>query len=76
MDTYRLNNIVDQLLRLVNLLFRICHNQTVKVFFLVASVSGIRSTLSFLNGAFASNSNLGSGLSLHFLQGISTGSDK
>lgn len=73
---YRLDNVVDQLLGLVDLLFGLCHDQTMKVFFLVATVSGVRSTLSFLDGALATDSNFGTRLSLHFLQGIATRSYK
>jgi hypothetical protein len=70
------NNIVDQLLGLVDLLLRICHDQTVKIFFLVASVSSIGSTFSFLDGTFASNGNLGSGFLFHGLESVATRSDK
>lgn len=72
----RLDNVVNQLLGLVDLFFSVCHNQAVKVFFLVASVSGVRSTLSFLDGAFATNSNLGKRFGLHFLQRVTTRSYK
>lgn len=72
--TYSLNDIVHQLLRLVNLFFSICHDQTMKVLFLVAGMSGIRATLSFLDGAFASDGNFGARFGLHFLQSVSTGS--
>jgi hypothetical protein len=68
----RLDNIVHQLLCFVNLLFSICHNQTMKVFFLVASVSSVRSAFSFLDGAFATDSNFCTGLGLHLLQSVST----
>jgi hypothetical protein len=61
-DAYRLDNVVHKFLGFVNLLFRICHDQTMKILFLVASVSGVRSAFSFLDRAFASNSNLGTGL--------------
>jgi hypothetical protein len=66
------NDVVDKLFGLVNLFFGVRHNQTVQVFFLVATVSGVRSTLSFFDGAFASNGNLGTGLGLHLFQGVST----
>jgi hypothetical protein len=66
------NNIVHKLLGFVNLLFRICHDQTMEVLFLVTSVSRVRSTFSFFDGAFASNGNLGARFGLHLLQGIST----
>jgi hypothetical protein len=68
----RLNNVVHKFLGFVNLLFSICHDQTMKILFLVASVSGVRSAFSFLDRAFASNSYLGTGLRLHLLQGVST----
>jgi hypothetical protein len=35
-------------------------------------VSGIRSALALLDGAFASNGNLGSRLGFHLLEGVST----
>lgn len=70
--TYRLDDIVNKLLGLVHLLLSIGHDQTVQIFFLVASVSGIRSALALLDGAFASNGNLGSRLGFHLLEGVST----
>jgi hypothetical protein len=70
----RFNDIVHKLLSLVDLFFGIGHNQTVQIFFLVATVSGVRSALSFLDGTFASNGNLGAGFGFHLLQGVSTGS--
>ena len=47
--TCRLDDIVDQLLRFVDLFFGICHDQAVQVFFLVAGVSCVRTTLSFFH---------------------------
>lgn len=72
METHRLDDIVHQLLGFVNLFFRVRHDQAVKVLFLIASVSRVRATFALLDGTFASNSNLGTGLGLHFLQGVST----
>jgi ABC-type proline/glycine betaine transport system permease subunit len=63
---------VNQLLGLVHLLFGIGHDQAVEVFFLIASVSGVRSTLALLDGTFAADGDLGAGLGLHLLQGVST----
>ena len=57
--THRLDDIVDQLFSLVNLLLGICHDKAVKIFLLVAGVSCVRATLSFLDGALATNGNLG-----------------
>jgi len=71
-----LDNVVNQLLGLVHLLFSLCHDQTVEILLLVASVSGIRSAFSFLDGAFSTNGNLGARFGLHFLQGVSTRSYK
>jgi len=76
MRTYRFDDIVNQLLSFLDLFFGIGHDETVQIFFLVARVSGVRSTFSFLDGAFASDSNLGSRFSFHLLQGVSTRSDK
>lgn len=73
---YGFDDVKDQLLRLLDFFLCICHDQTVEIFFLVASVSGVRSAFSFLNRAFASDCNFGSGLGLHFLEGISTRSDQ
>lgn len=58
-ETYSLNDIVDQLFCLVDLLLGICHDQTMEIFFLVAGVSCVRSALSFLDGSFPTNGNLG-----------------
>ena len=69
---YRFDDVVDQLLGFVDFFLGLCHDQTVKIFFLVASVSGIRSTFSFFDGAFASDGNFGARLGLHLLQGVST----
>ena len=74
--TYRLNDIVHQFLGFVYLLLGIRHDQAMQILFLVASVSGVRTALSFLDGTFATNGNLGSRLGFHFLQGVSAGSYK
>lgn len=74
--THRLNYVVHQLLGLVHLFFGVCHDQTVEILFLVACVSGVRAAFALLDGAFATNGNLGTRLGLHFLQGVSTRSYK
>jgi hypothetical protein len=53
------NDIVDERFGLVDLLFGIGHDQTMQVFFLVAGVSGVRSSFAFLDRAFASDGDLG-----------------
>jgi hypothetical protein len=70
--THCFNNIVDQLLGLVDLFLSVRHDQTVKIFFLVATVGGIRSTLSFFDGTLSSDSDFGTGLGFHLFQGVST----
>ena len=70
--TYRLNDIVNKLLGFVHLFLGVRHDQTVKIFFLVASVSGVRPTLAFFDGAFASDGDLGTRLGFHLLQGVAT----
>jgi hypothetical protein len=57
--TYSLNNIVNELLRLIDLLLGIGHDETVEIFLLVAGVSSIRPTLAFLDGALSTDCNLG-----------------
>jgi hypothetical protein len=54
-----LNDVVDEFLSLVDLLFGIGHDETVQIFFLVAGVRGIRPTLTLLYGALATNGDLG-----------------
>lgn len=71
-DTYSLNDVVDQLLSFVDFLLRICHDQTVEILLLVASVSGIGPALAFLDGAFSANGNLSLGFCFHFLQCVAT----
>lgn len=66
-ETYSFNDIVDELLRLVDFFFGICHDQTVKIFLLVTGVSCIRATLALFHGALATNGNLGTRVILHFL---------
>ena len=70
--TYRFNDIVNELLRLVNLIFGIGHDETMQVFFLVAGVSSVRSSFTLLDGAFATNSNFGTRLRFHFLERVTT----
>lgn len=66
-ETYSFNDVVDELLRLVDFFFGICHDQTVKIFLLVTGVSCIRATLALFHGALATNGNLGTRVILHFL---------
>lgn len=71
--TYRLNDIVNELLGLVDLVLCVGHDQTVQVFLLVAGMGSIRATLALLDGAFSTNRNLGARFCLHFLQSVATG---
>lgn len=45
----RLDDVVHQFLGFVDFFFSVCHDKTMEIFFLVASVSGVRSTFSFLD---------------------------
>lgn len=74
--TYSFDDIVDQLLCLIDLVFGVGHDQTVKVFLLVTGMSCVRSAFSFFHGAFATNGNLGTGLAFHLLEGIATRTDE
>jgi hypothetical protein len=60
-NTNRLNDIVDQLLRLVDLVLCVGHDQTVKVLFLVAGMGSIRAPFALFHGALSTNGNLGAG---------------
>ncbi len=66
---------MDQLLGLIDLVLRIRHDETVEILILVAGMSSVRLSFTLLDGAFASNSNLGAGLVLHLLQRIATRSN-
>jgi hypothetical protein len=71
-ETYSFNDIVNQLLRLIDLVLGIGHDKTMQIFFLVAGVSSVRSAFALLDGAFASNGNLGARLGFHLLERVST----
>ncbi len=73
---YRLDHVMDQLLRLVNLLLCVGHNETVQVLFLVAGMGSVGAALALLDGALATNGNLGAGFRLHLLEGVATGADE
>ena len=73
---YSFDDIVNQLLRLVDLLFSIGHDETVEIFLLVARMGGVGASLAFLDGAFATNRDLGSGFCFHLLQCVATRADK
>lgn len=70
------DDVVDQLLGLVNLVLRVCHDETMKVFFLVAGVGSVRPAFAFLDGSLATNGDFSSGIIFHFLQRVTTRSDK
>jgi hypothetical protein len=67
---------VDELLGLVDLLLGIGHDQAVKILLLVAGVSGVRASFTLLDGALATDRNLGAGLGFHLLERVSTGANK
>ena len=72
MKTHCFNDVVNQLLRLVDFVFSVGHDETMQVFLLVTGVSSIRSTFALLDRAFTTNSNLGTGLRFHFLECVTT----
>lgn len=67
---------MDKFLGLVDLLFRVGHDQAMQVFFLVTGVSRIRTTFALLYGALATNSDLCLGFCLHLLECVATGANK
>ena len=74
--TYRLDDVVNQLLGLVDFLLGVCHDQAVQIFVLIAGMSSVRFSLSFFHRALAANCDLGTRLRLHLLQSIATWSDE
>lgn len=74
--TYSLDNVVDKLLRLVDLLLGVGHDQAVKILLLVAGMSCVRTSFTLLDGAFATDRNLCLGFGLHLLEGVSTGANE
>ncbi len=74
--TYRLDDVVDQLLGLVHLFLGVGHDETVQVLFLVTGVRRIGAPLALLDGAFAADRNLGAGFCFHLLERVATGSDE
>ena len=74
--TYRLDDVMNELLCFVDLVLCVGHDQAVQVFLLIARVGSIRTTLALLDGAFSTNRNLGARFSLHLLQSIATGSNE
>ena len=74
--TYSFNDVVDELLRFVDLFLGVGHDKTMQILFLVAGVGGIRAAFALFDGSFSTDGNLGAGFVFHLLEGISTGSDK
>lgn len=74
--TYRFDDIVNQLLRLVDLLLRVRHDQTMEILLLVAGVSCVRTSFALFHRAFATDSDLRTGLGLHLLQSIASRANK
>jgi hypothetical protein len=74
--TYSLNNLVNELFGFCNLLLGIGHNQAVEVLVLVAGMGSIGLALTFLDGAFSTNRDLGQRFGFHVFQSVSTGTDE
>jgi hypothetical protein len=70
--TYSFDNIVDQLLGFVDLVFGVRHDQAVQIFVKVAGVSSVRLALAFFDRAFATNGDLGARLGLHLFECVTT----
>lgn len=71
-----MGHIVNEFLCLVDLLFGVCHDQTMQVFVLVAGVGCIRFAFALFDRAFASNGDLGLGLGLHLLECVTARADE
>lgn len=70
--SYRLDNIMDQFLRLVDLVFSVGHDQTVQILLLIARVRGVGATFAFFDGPFTADGDLGARFRLHLLQSVAT----
>lgn len=70
------DDVVDQFLGLVHLVFGVGHDQAVKVLFLVTGVSCIGATLALLDGALAADGNFCTRFGLHLLQSVATRADE
>jgi len=70
------NDGIDQLLRLVNLLFSIRHDQTVQILLLVRSMGSIGAALALLDGALSTDGDFCARISFHLLEGVATRSNK
>jgi hypothetical protein len=66
----RLNDVVNQLLGFVDLVFGVGHDQTMQILLLVAGVGGVGATFAFFDRSFTTDGNLGSRFGLHLLQGV------
>lgn len=74
--TYSFNDVVNEFLGLVDLVFGVGHDETVQVFFLITCVSSVRTSFALFDGTFAADRNLCPRLGFHLLQSISTGADE
>lgn len=74
--THSLDDVVDQLLGLVNLVLALGHDQAVEILLLVARMGSVRATLALLDGALATNGNLGTRVILHLLECVATRADE
>lgn len=57
--TYRLNDLVNELLGLGDLFFGVGHDQTVQILILVARVSSVGLALALFDGSLSSNCDFG-----------------
>lgn len=73
--THSLNNPVDRFHTSSNFILRVSHNKAVQVFFSIISIL-VRLIFTLLYASFSSNANLGSTVSLHFLQTVTTWADQ
>lgn len=74
--THCFDDVVNQLLRLVDLFLSVCHNETVQILFLIAGMGSVGASLALLDGTLATDGDLGTRITLHFLESVSTRSDE
>lgn len=74
--THSFDDVVDQFLGLVDLVFGVGHDQAVEILFLVTGVSCIGAALALLDGTFATDGDFCTRFGLHLLQSVATRADE
>jgi hypothetical protein len=74
--TYRLDDVMNELLSLHDFLFGIGHDEAVQIFFLVAGVGSIGAAFAFFDRTLATDGDFGTGFHFHLLERVTTRSNE